>query len=67
MYQEFESLLGELLVKLNDCLQNQEASNHSEVKKQAYFLQAKSSLIELCLKKLVQYLEIGENPVALIA
>ena len=57
-------------MKLNGCLQNPDGgfSSHSdEVTKQGYFLQAKSSLIELCLKKLVQYLETTENQVFPIA
>lgn len=47
IYREFEDLLGSLLVKLNDCLQTGVNTNKS-----AYFLQAKNSLIELCLLKI---------------
>lgn len=62
VYKEFENLLQQLLVKLNACLAPVNETR-SEAFKQALFLQAKSSLIELCLQKICAFLHLESNPV----
>eukprot|EP00347_Sterkiella_histriomuscorum_P011234 403373233 len=59
---EFDQYLEQITSQLNLIL-TQPMSDHQ---KQAQFLQAKSSLIELCLKKLIYFMACSNNPMTQI-
>ena len=64
MFKEYELNLNSTVEALKECATH-ESQDENDYMKNAKFMSAKSSLIELCYKKFGYFLKVTKNPLAL--